>query len=178
VIGRWTTKDPVLFSGGVGNGNLYVYVSNNPTTQVDPTGKSGLAVWGCKERRPIIPNDQFQKAEGERGYRKNAEGCLEFFDSGGGETADGATAFELTIRARPGGGAEYKEYRVILETSGGDKPTLDDAKEALEKLKRDIEEQRRREEGKSCGDSDEQGDCTKPKADRERCDEKDSECGG
>jgi RHS repeat-associated protein len=34
--GRWTTRDPILFSGG--QVNLYVYAGNNPIGQRDPTG--------------------------------------------------------------------------------------------------------------------------------------------
>lgn len=39
-IGRWTTKDPVEFDSG--DTNLYVYVSGNPTSMIDPDGESGL----------------------------------------------------------------------------------------------------------------------------------------
>ncbi len=35
-IGRWTAKDPIGFGGG--DGNLYGYVSSNPTNYVDPSG--------------------------------------------------------------------------------------------------------------------------------------------
>lgn len=38
--GRWTTKDPILFSGGTPN--LYQYASGDPVNYVDPTGKSSL----------------------------------------------------------------------------------------------------------------------------------------
>ena len=34
--GRWTAKDPIFFKGG--QGNLYVYVQNNPINLTDPTG--------------------------------------------------------------------------------------------------------------------------------------------
>ena len=30
VVGRWTSKDPILFDGG--QANLYVYVNNDPVT--------------------------------------------------------------------------------------------------------------------------------------------------
>jgi RHS repeat-associated protein len=34
--GRWTARDPILFNGQ--QGNLYVYVSNNPVNLRDPSG--------------------------------------------------------------------------------------------------------------------------------------------
>jgi RHS repeat-associated protein len=37
-IGRWTAKDPILFTGG--DSNLYRYVFNNPVSYVDRKGKS------------------------------------------------------------------------------------------------------------------------------------------
>lgn len=39
-IGRWTTKDPILFQGG--DTNLYSYVSQDPVNFVDPTGLLSL----------------------------------------------------------------------------------------------------------------------------------------
>lgn len=36
VVGRWTSKDPILWGGG--QGNLYVYVGNEPVDLVDPSG--------------------------------------------------------------------------------------------------------------------------------------------
>lgn len=45
-IGRWTAKDPILFSGG--DPNLYTYVSNDPVNRTDISGNDasdvGLAV--------------------------------------------------------------------------------------------------------------------------------------
>jgi RHS repeat-associated protein len=36
LAGRWTARDPILFSGA--QANLYVYVGNNPISRRDPTG--------------------------------------------------------------------------------------------------------------------------------------------
>ena len=48
-IGRWISKDPILFDGG--QANLYVYVGNDPVNLADP---SGLApkdkLWGLPSR--------------------------------------------------------------------------------------------------------------------------------
>lgn len=40
--GRWTSKDPILFNGG--QGNLYVYVGNDPINKADYTGTYGIAL--------------------------------------------------------------------------------------------------------------------------------------
>ena len=37
-VGRWTSKDPLTFGGG--QGNLYVYVGNDPINRTDPSGRS------------------------------------------------------------------------------------------------------------------------------------------
>ena len=39
--GRWTAKDPTLFTGG---GNLYVYVANDPIDVIDANGRWGSSV--------------------------------------------------------------------------------------------------------------------------------------
>jgi len=41
-VGRWISKDPILFNGG--QANLYVYVGNDPVDRID---SSGTAVNGC-----------------------------------------------------------------------------------------------------------------------------------
>lgn len=39
-VGRWTSKDPILFGGG--DTNLYGYVLNDPVNWIDPSGLIGL----------------------------------------------------------------------------------------------------------------------------------------
>lgn len=36
-LGRWLSKDPILFAGG--DTNLYVYVMQDPVNLIDPTGE-------------------------------------------------------------------------------------------------------------------------------------------
>jgi RHS repeat-associated protein len=43
VIGRWTTKDPIRFGGGL---NLYGYTFNDPVNFLDPFGLDGIRVSG------------------------------------------------------------------------------------------------------------------------------------
>lgn len=44
-VGRWTSKDPILWGGG--QGNIYVYVGNDPVNFVDPEGQWALVVGGA-----------------------------------------------------------------------------------------------------------------------------------
>ena len=48
MIGRWVSKDPILFRGG--QSNLYVYVGNDPVNRRDPRGLDGPFVWGSYTR--------------------------------------------------------------------------------------------------------------------------------
>ena len=49
--GRWTAKDPIFFKGG--QGNLYVYVQNNPINRIDPFGLEQVIV-GTRGGVPIV----------------------------------------------------------------------------------------------------------------------------
>ena len=48
MIGRWVSKDPILFKGG--QSNLYVYVGNDPVNRRDPRGLDGPFIWGSYTR--------------------------------------------------------------------------------------------------------------------------------
>ncbi len=49
-IGRWLSKDPILFNGG--DANLYGYVLQDPVNLIDPSGLSGII--GGGSTYPII----------------------------------------------------------------------------------------------------------------------------
>jgi len=52
-IGRWMTKDPILFNGG--DTNLYGYVMNDPVNFIDPNGLALSDVsWGNVVRGVIL----------------------------------------------------------------------------------------------------------------------------
>ena len=48
-VGRWISKDPILFGGG--QANLYVYVGNDPVNGSDPLG---LKDWSDGEVRELL----------------------------------------------------------------------------------------------------------------------------
>jgi RHS repeat-associated protein len=56
-IGRWTAKDPIDFNGG--QGNLYVYVGDDPINGVDPSGE----YWEYSQRTGAL---WYVAANGER----------------------------------------------------------------------------------------------------------------
>lgn len=61
-VGRWLSKDPILFAGG--DGNLYSYVANDPINWIDPSGEflvapiviGGLVSGGIELGSQLIQN--------------------------------------------------------------------------------------------------------------------------
>lgn len=60
--GRWTAKDPIMFSGG--DTNLYAYVGGNPVDRADPSGLASCililstgALNCVPDRSPVMPID-------------------------------------------------------------------------------------------------------------------------
>lgn len=51
-IGRWTTKDPIGFSGG--DTNLYAYAGNDPMSKVDPEGQRYVITIPSRPPPPLI----------------------------------------------------------------------------------------------------------------------------
>jgi RHS repeat-associated protein len=59
-IGRWTSKDPVLFDGG--DSNLYGYVLNDPVNLIDPTGLSWNFGWGVLDEYVQLLTQDLEQA--------------------------------------------------------------------------------------------------------------------
>jgi len=53
VVGRWTSKDPILFAGG--QANLYVYVGGDPINFIDPSGLFPLSQCAKDKLAPFFP---------------------------------------------------------------------------------------------------------------------------
>ena len=58
-VGRWTAKDPILFRGG--QGNLYVYVGNDPGNWIDPAGFYGWLLGGGVDVSAGIANVSYSE---------------------------------------------------------------------------------------------------------------------
>jgi len=71
-LGRWTSKDPVLFDPTLvasGDTNLYMYVLNDPINQSDPNGLGCLTDWAwdklkkwAKKQAPTVACEQEKNA--------------------------------------------------------------------------------------------------------------------
>jgi RHS repeat-associated protein len=96
--GRWTTKDPIGFNGGI---NLFVYVGNDPISLVDPTGNE-----------PCLNIDAFVKwmNDNARGKTKSQRQCAP-------AVRRGLQAGGLNTKDHPDPAKEYGLY--LLRCKGG-----------------------------------------------------------
>ena len=84
-IGRWTAKDPILFSGS--DSNLYGYALNDPVNLTDPNGLDNVPdVFGeslpSKAQRAQPPKKGVQEyKEVEKEAEKTSQSALEYFKS-------------------------------------------------------------------------------------------------
>lgn len=60
-IGRWVSKDPSLFRGGI---NLYLYANDDPSNYVDPDGRNPLAIAAVILIGVSISGDSFTEGSG------------------------------------------------------------------------------------------------------------------
>ena len=44
-VGRWISKDPILFDGG--QSNIYAYINNDPVNHTDPSGTGPISFYQC-----------------------------------------------------------------------------------------------------------------------------------
>ena len=70
--GRFTTKDPIGFAGGI---NFYSYVNNRPTRFVDPWGLLECRPWKLPPNTPLLP-DQLKQPKFDIPYTEWWPGTL------------------------------------------------------------------------------------------------------
>ena len=113
VSGRWAARDPILFGGG--QGNLYVYVQNDPIDFVDPTGLvcvGGSAYGGVGAGAQVCLTDKGLAVCVEVGF--GAGGGLEV-DPFGGLPRDGQT---IETSADAGFGPAALGFKFSLDDCG------------------------------------------------------------
>jgi RHS repeat-associated protein len=180
-IGRWTTKDPMLFMGSVGSKNLYAYVSNNPTNFTDPFGLdqySDVMAEAClalDQMSPDAINVYVNALFGEEGFYMNAEWCIaqrrreiEENDDCGiiGKCAAGD---ETGVSPKRTGEMDVDSNQ--FECAGGP-CSADRVNEVMDETGEEIDRRRKERETKKDCDGDGATDkCTTPDVNRERCEE-------
>ena len=99
--GRWTSRDPVLFTGSLLN--LYSYVNNNPVAFVDPTGMfciGGSAYYGVGGGTQVCFDEEAFSVCGELGIGIGGGVDLDLL---GGRQPDGSSV-SAEVSAGPLGG--------------------------------------------------------------------------
>jgi len=95
--GRWTSKDPIDFSGG--DSDLYGYVGGNPLSSVDPAGLAGTAVYFSGYQ--VDTGMGFSLPLGHAGVIAidNKTGATQYFDFGryGGQYGDVRGPFDVGV---------------------------------------------------------------------------------
>ncbi|MDP3980321.1 MAG: RHS repeat-associated core domain-containing protein, partial [Chlamydiota bacterium] len=85
-IGRWTSKDPILFNGG--DTNLYGYVLGDPVNLVDPTGNVGCSGPQCAYyNEKLLDLTQTCNQEVNSAWGKDLDDILEIEKKYGGGNA-------------------------------------------------------------------------------------------
>lgn len=92
-VGRWTSKDPILFAGG--DTNLYGYVQNDPVNWTDPTGLKVFYFnfnfsWGAANN---LASSQGSFNSISLGVGFDTDSLSSFFYSAGGKGSTGIGAF-------------------------------------------------------------------------------------
>jgi RHS repeat-associated protein len=96
-VGRWTSKDPIRFDGGL---NLYRYVLNDPINRIDPDGQISAYTVLCSaaSRRILSSQNSVARRVGWRGAR--ARWCVPSF----------ATRYRPTPTTRPPPPISTRQY--------------------------------------------------------------------
>jgi len=181
-VGRWTSKDPVLFASGTGNENLYVYASNNPTTYIDPFGLDFWSEHACKPLDELnYEGKKIRKLAGQNrlGFYINDEGCVaqrfrdvEEYECG----VVGKCGVGKETTADPSKTGEIYSGDNDFGCVGGNCST-DHVNEILDEMKKEEERRRKeREEKRNCDSEGGTDDCTVPEVDRERCENEGEGC--
>jgi len=95
VIGRWISKDPILFGGG--QANLYVYAGNDPINRTDPLGLWDIFGWHSLEV-PIASSSAAGiggEGIGIVGYDSKTGGYVALVGAGAAHVGSDALNFEL-----------------------------------------------------------------------------------
>ena len=74
-VGRWTSKDPILFGGG--DSNLFAYVRSDPVNLLDPAGYENPAIWVVRLMRKFgrhLPPKKLEKVGMEEAAERAALG--------------------------------------------------------------------------------------------------------